>query len=302
MKSNDQNDILIGKSPQGRNAARGGMVLVIAIWLVTTLTIFGIGLSRAAWTSYYFSKRLIDEYASLQLANAVVLLVKLERKGDETVEYDALSEYILEGEYAAGELKAVYKVVDEESKININIAPGSVLKNLPEMTAGKAQAVAGPEYKPYRPIEKIFLVEEIREEEYNGIKDFITIYGEGRVNINTCTEEVMEALDMGSSLIYRILVYRKGADEEIGTEDDGIFHGTEWIVSTLKSESSLSSMEEMQLNTLISKGLLGVRSDYFRINIDIHARGGKLIKNYNIVMGRKKKDSDVYVIKEWRER
>lgn len=56
-----------------------------------------------------------------------------------------------------------------------------------------------------------------------GIVPYITIYGPGSVNINTASGKVLFALIGDDTLVEVITAYRKGADGEIGTEDDLAF-------------------------------------------------------------------------------
>lgn len=66
------------------------------------------------------------------------------------------------------------------------------------------------------------LAEDEADEPYLGIARHLTVWGEGRVNVNTASKEVlMTFLDMDEYLADDIINGRAGIDGETGTEDDG---------------------------------------------------------------------------------
>ena len=123
-----------------------------------------------------------------------------------------------------GEYTILYGVQDEASKIDLNAAPVEVLISLLERIAGvgkdEATAIAGAiidwrdednqlstplgsaEDRYYRNLihpyeakdtdfqvlDEVLLVRGMTKEVFEKVKDFITIYGEGKVNINTAPE------------------------------------------------------------------------------------------------------------------
>lgn len=167
----------------------------------------------------------------------------------------------LEGEEKA---LMLYGLMDEESKININTASEETMANLitsfkvdrddaEEMAAAIADwrdedsevtllergSFFGAEdeyYQGLKPsyhcknlrfdtIYELILVRSITPEILNNIKPYITVYGEGGVNINTANATVLNALfgpdflDLAS----KIIRYREGNDEIAGTRDDSWF-------------------------------------------------------------------------------
>ena len=65
-----------------------GMVLVITLWLVTILAIFGIGLARLAWSGAYFTRWRINKTLSPYAMNTVMMMTKYRMAKDKTPEYD----------------------------------------------------------------------------------------------------------------------------------------------------------------------------------------------------------------------
>ena len=126
--------------------------------------------------------------------------------------------------------RIMYGLEDEERKINVNKADSDVLKRLLQNVAGLARKEAeelafsivdwrdndsvfqhpqyGAEDSDYRGqrysheakdgdyevIEELLLVNKMDQEVFDKIKHFVTIYGEGKININTAPKEVLLAL------------------------------------------------------------------------------------------------------------
>jgi hypothetical protein len=103
------------------------------------------------------------------------------------------------------------------------------------------------------------------QELYDKIKQFITIYGNGVVNINTASGYVLLALGIDEILIDKIIAYRQGDDEIAGTADDNIFDISSNIVAVLSQSYSLSPDEVSTLSNLVSGGALGTNSYNFMI-------------------------------------
>jgi len=192
--------------------------------------------------------------------------------------------------------------VDEESKININRADLKTLERLfmtvlsyDETQAQELAAcildwrdadgetslpVGSAEYLyysglpfPYAPKnadfevpEELLLVKGFSENVFEKIKDYVTIYGEGKVNINTANAVVLFALGLDEDLASKIIAYRAGKDKLTGTSDDNIFISAPAIVPMLSQEYSLSPSQVEQLSLVA--GSLGVSSNYFLAKVN----------------------------------
>lgn len=192
-----------------------------------------------------------------------------------------------------------YGMMDEERKININTASMSILQTLFQENAGftpsQAKEIAdsiidwrdqdnnrrenGAENGYYESLtqpyscknsnfdvlEELILIKGIKPDIFYAIKDFITLYGDGKVNINTAPCPVLRALGLTDSLSNKIIRCRAGGDGIEGTEDDGVFMQTSDIVNTLTTKESLTTSEIASINNLIAANLVTVQSNYFRI-------------------------------------
>ncbi len=128
------------------------------------------------------------------------------------------------------------------------------------------------------------------------LKDIITFWGNGKVNMNTASREVLEALfvmqsaqkEMGKSdredLIRMIIEYRNGDDGLPGTLDDQLFENVNIETAIGTHDASFISM----LNWLRTKQLIGVTSDFFRIDATVTFKTKKLKRNVSAIVSRSK--------------
>lgn len=190
-----------------------------------------------------------------------------------------------------------YGLVDEERKININKAPPAVVKHFFESVAETSSqqaddiahsiadwideddepqsngaesgyyATLKPPYpcknKPFEILEELLFIKGMTPEIFDKVKDRITLFGEGAVNINTADSLVLNSLELSQELIEKIMQFRGGPDGEEATEDDNVFESADTIVPALMSAQGLSQAEVDQLNGMVSTKLLDVRSDHF---------------------------------------
>lgn len=65
---------------------------------------------------------------------------------------------------------------------------------------------------------------QLAETEYPmlGVADFLTTWGEGKVNPNSASEEVLRSMYLSEEVIEAVMEMRLGPDGEAGTEDDGL--------------------------------------------------------------------------------
>jgi len=134
--------------------------------------------------------------------------------------------------------------------------------------------------------EELLLVRGMTRELYEKVVNFITIFGEGKININTASEEVLDAVfGIGyPELAAQIVDYRRGVDGRIGTDDDRLFTKGALIiergrrglaeVKDLNDENwygnifGITALEYKRIRELVQQnGLLSTASDYYRANV-----------------------------------
>lgn len=198
-----------------------------------------------------------------------------------------------------GEKKTMFGAQDVQSRININTAEHDVLVRLIETVADVDTYTAdiigssiidwrdednlslpnGAEDKyyrslkdaynckdlPFETLEELSYVKGMNNDILQKIKPYITIFGQGNVNINTASKPVLVALGLGQPVIKKILEFRCGEDAVEATEDDRVFRNANSIVAELSQVFSLSPSEDAQLSNLIAQGAMTTFSDTFLI-------------------------------------
>ncbi len=206
--------------------------------------------------------------------------------------------YTIYGEQGAPETR--WGVVDEEAKININKFDLPVLKRLFQIVLVvddvEAQELAAAVidwrdadnelcipsgsaedfyYKSlphsyeskdaeFETLEEVLMVKDMTEEKFMKLKDYITIYGGDKVNVNTASRPVLLALGLREDTVDKIISFRCGEDKLEGTKDDNIFQGPSEIASRLSQAYHLSDLEIDCLNQ-IAERYLRCESEHFMI-------------------------------------
>ncbi|MDD5560716.1 MAG: general secretion pathway protein GspK [Candidatus Omnitrophica bacterium] len=235
------------------------------------------------------------------------------------------------GSQLDGEGTTLYGVMDESSKIDINNAPLDILIILLERIgkAGTEEAIdiagaildwrdqdvvvsaGGAEEEYYQGLsspykckngrfqiaEELLLVKGMTPEIFSAIKWVITVYGTGRVNINTASFNCLYALGLSDSLCERIINFRQGSDGLPGTEDDFIFKSPQDLMSI----GSLFTEEATQINSLISRNMLTVKSEIFRVNSLGLFKNEKVARSREIVCVLSRQDDKGAKILYWHE-
>lgn len=285
-----------------------GSVLILALWVLCVLSILAVGLggtvSQEINVSSYFQNKPKARY----LAEAGIKRAQNIIKADENV-YDSLNEAWAAAlkDVALGEGAYNVTITDEESKININTASPKTLERLFLVTGalqGDDAYVAassivdwrdtdiiplegGAEdgyYKsleaPYaskddrfQVLEEFLWVRVVTGEAFLKVKDHITIYGDGRVNINTAGWGALCALGMSGKLADKIILYRAGRDGIGGTKDDNILQDHAKIAKELIFGAGLDMEDADRLSEITSRNLLSVKSGNF--SVDAEGRIGR---------------------------
>ncbi|MFH1355019.1 MAG: hypothetical protein ABIH19_02600 [Candidatus Omnitrophota bacterium] len=223
--------------------------------------------------------------------------------------------------YEGDVVRVIFGVMDEESKININNASGEILTEL-LISRGVENAsvltenirswrgdtdISIPEYDQagysnkgdkFSNAEELCLVEGMSSDNYDLIKDLITVYpqnGQAMVNINTASRDVLEILvntsfnrleargvevENASGLLEAIITFREG--------DDGIFDNQD---IELKLADLISDLQKNIITDPLDglKSKVGVQSANYRIISQGNAEDVKLKYKINCVYSRKDK-------------
>jgi len=215
-------------------------------------------------------------------------------EGSFTVSYDYVDS-------KDGTRKTRYGVQDEESKINLNTASPKVLSTILQIMAGlkekKANSIGysivdwrdsdsflnhpthgaeddyyedldfsyGAKDSDFQVLDELLLVRDMTSEIFSKVRDKLTVYGDGEINVNTASREVLLALGLGERLVNKILDYRAGTDREEATQDDRAFTQVKAIAASLSGVFTMSSSEVASVSNLLSAKALSVQSKHFRV-------------------------------------
>lgn len=193
-------------------------------------------------------------------------------------------------------------VVDEERKININTANVIVLQKLFERVLSArsdesrrlAEAVldwrqpgeseltgfysqdyyANLQYpfrkkdKSYDVLDELLLIKGMTKDIYESILPFITIYGDGRININTAPAQVLYAAGLEDSVIEKLLAVRRGGDGVEATLDDHVFVKTFDVAAEVNGVIRLEPQEMRSIDALNLQNILTSTSAFFTVEVD----------------------------------
>lgn len=192
-----------------------------------------------------------------------------------------------------------YGIVDEESKVNINTADADTLKRLIVYATGLdpieadklAKAIIDwreygeseivgffsdeyyenlvypypPKKSKYEVMEELLLVKGMDPKLFELLRHYLTVYGDGKVNINTASGYVLLSLGLNEELVNKILVTRRGRDGIEATEDDYIFQDPYNIAGELAAFDEVQPNETSMLDELSINEKLNTNSYYYRI-------------------------------------
>ena len=194
-----------------------------------------------------------------------------------------------------------FGAMDEESLLPVNTATKEMWERLlkaleiapdlheaimdwidPDSNA-RFHGAEGPDYasldRPYQPrngkipmLEELLLVKGMDHQILKKLEPFLTVHGDGKVNVNTTGGKVLEALGLPPDLVEKILRYRRGLDELEGTQDDGVFRDASQIPAILATTEPISNSDRFALNN--ASGLLTVSSRFFRMHIQGASQSG----------------------------
>lgn len=196
----------------------------------------------------------------------------------------------------------VYGIIDENCKINLNRADRFLLLRLISAAGEKDDAAAdlagqivdyrdaddavtatagaggseesryrsaGLEYPPknsdFEFVSELLRIPGMTRVLYDRIRPYVTVYGDGAVNLNTVRPEVLALLDLHPAVAAKILTLRAGPDGVQGTEDDIVFGSAAEVEAKLNVSYGLKLQEQMSLKHAFARRLVSLSSNYFSV-------------------------------------
>lgn len=258
---------------------QSGSVLTIALVLVSAVSIFALAASGIVRNDFVATKKYKNSIKAGFLARSgIEKAIQVLRHDVNNI--DSLNEKwrnnitsfkdvnIDGGYYTVSYLRKDQKkfgIVDEESKVNINFANEKMLLLLPGLGTDEVKRIIGSrnQFRFNRPSELVTR-NVISSEMYSTIKELITVWGDGRINVNTASREVLSTVpNLYTNEIDAILDFRNGPDGIEGTSDDKVFNS----LIDLNSLSGIQFTEsqaffKVQSNNfyVISEGIINNKS------------------------------------------
>ena len=293
-----------------------GIVLLMVLWIMIILSAIAL--------SFIYMMRLETKMAKYQLyaaqafyltkagLNRAITQLTIDKKLNQQIDTLKESWSVNPRAYEDAALSRGsfnVKVIDESSKVNINIASPGLLRILPAIKDAENRAeicdsiidwrdadsnheLNGAEDNYYQSlpepydckdgpldtIEELLLVKGIDENLLKTLKDIITVYGDGKINLNTAGLSVLSCLLGGNvDLAQNIIERRAGPDGQDGTKDDQPFNSISEVKSIV-GESAYGPFSK----------LIKVNSDIFRIISVGRVKDSKVAKKMEAVIDRGK--------------
>jgi general secretion pathway protein K len=236
-----------------------GFVLVSVLWIVAILTVVALGFARRAMIERQMAWYALDREQAQHLARAAAErgIVELINKAvlddyNGQAGYTALNQKwakpvnmlrqsnflpVFASKGASGD-ECTYRIHDSSGRISLNTTPPEIIQNFEMMDFRVARELLARRKKPQPDDQaQLFLsIEELRTfaeiddevwygtEDTRGLRELITVWGDGRLNINTTPIEVLAAIPkIDPDVLDAIVEYRNGGDGILGTRDDKIF-------------------------------------------------------------------------------
>lgn len=193
-----------------------------------------------------------------------------------------------------------YGLIDEESKINVNTADMDVMERLFRLGLGieqmQAQELAAS-IKDWRDkdsslsiplgsaedsyynslkypydakdddiesLDELFLIKGVNSEIFGIINDYITIYGDGMVNVNTASRSALLALGLGEDIADKIIALRN----QENNPQDSIFSSVSEVAEKLNQAYSLNEAQLGRI-AILAERFLSVASNNFMVRASL---------------------------------
>ena len=292
-----------------RNSCRGGSALLAALWATATLAALGIAQATRVSLESKWAGRLQESQQAGSLAWAGLELAsdRLRRDPRESDAPKDIWGQIPERAIPFPPGTFNYKISDEQARIPLNAAPADLLATLPGFTAQSAEELVlqrtTPPGKRVAHLGELARLPGFDKDQMERLEPLVSVHGTG-VNLNTASPDVLGRLLISPDTVTRIVNFRLGPDGKWGTPDDGIFPqaDADEIVRLMDrgQPPRIPEQDKNRISTLISMNppLLGVKSSFFRVELEGRTARHKILKKARAVVQR---EGPNLKIREWHE-
>lgn len=308
-----------------RNKHQSGAILIVTLWMVSLLSALFVGTGFRLSIENRLSDFYLESTVAFHTALSGIGLAK-DALSQDTNEFDSLGlcgitppdeEHPDSIPAALGQAVAAgtLLIIDEERKINVNTAQPNVLRTLPDITEEAVAALldwrdtdddeteGGAENGYYQGLsrpyscrngalkfpEELLMVKGITPKIMASIKEHVTVYGDGFINLNTVSAETLEILGLTEELAAKIVAWRNGDDGLAGTGDDQIFRDKNKL-----DVPSLSPQQNAEFAAM--KNLFKVQSSLFRVESRALLKNAKSEKTASVIFERDKDPKKLWAI------
>jgi len=223
-----------------------GYVLVLVMGLLAALSVMALSLGAATRADLAQTRRFQDEAAAELLSKAGIewtihYLHTAERQGTlwqvpwyghADLFQRTLGPGTFDVRYRDPYGALHYGLQDEEARVHLNTAPAVLLAALPGLSQGLAEnIVKHRQQQPWGAPEELLQRGLVPASVWDGsagqpgLSAYLTVWGSGKININTVSSAILTALPgITPAIVTAIMGYRQGGDQRLGTADDRYFH------------------------------------------------------------------------------
>jgi type II secretory pathway component PulK len=322
--------------PSNRRAGRRGFILICVLWIMAILTVLTVGFGQRAYLDARAAALTVDTVQARHMARGAVHRGIAELRQQERVQkilraaaidmnqnqgggggrlklresvygtYETTEIYgdLFEGAYENDTSGVV--VADVERRFNVNALPAQIIEQLEAMgyrglddLRERLEETPGT---PFVALEEVLAIPGIEEQDWvgdgqrPGLRDLLTVWGDGKVNINTAPREVLELVPgVDTGAVDTMIDYFAGPDEERYTEDDE-------RVQVLSDLTPLVGLTPEQIAPFTP--YCKTESQFYRITGFATRRQGRLRVEYSAICqereeGRRQTTLDII---QWKER
>ncbi|MBI4560130.1 MAG: general secretion pathway protein GspK [Candidatus Hydrogenedentes bacterium] len=241
-----------------RNSSQG-FALVCVLWVLAILTVITISYGHRAMLDRRAAAYSLDYLQAMQMARGAVErgIVAMRHKASvdaaarasrrstrepwrfDTV--DLLAErrfYSLSGGQELEGEECTYRLRDEERRISLNKSPKEVLDEIDDLSFTvvneiidrRREGTISGRPSLFVAVEELLNLDDVSEstwygdESRPGLRDLLTPWGDGRINLNTASADVLRCIpNVRGDLVDEIVAYRAGPDGKPDTADDQVF-------------------------------------------------------------------------------
>ena len=292
------------------------MSVVVVSWVLVLLAVFGVNYVHDVIAESRMIQLDVERHQLRAWARSGVELARLALEQTSSIDCailgydDPVNPFAFplacgEGSFAVGEAHHLAGseywhpgIGDEAARLPVALLDSLTLAALPDMTPHgievilQAKETAGVHRLP--PFE---LLPHLDEASLESARLFLSRYGEA-VNVNTASAEVLRAVGLPRHAVDKLLGWRAGKDQTLGTTDDQRFLDLDGRDKGVRA-CSLNSEEAAVLAYIHGSGRLTVESRYFHLAARAWGEGYDGICEIRVVLERPERDS-VRII-EWTE-